>query len=74
MSILGSGNVGLYMGASSSSALYVSGTRTGQVRNEAGVGTTQDHINFSASRSSSVYGSSSTVTPLSESVVFCISY
>lgn len=73
MSILGSGNVGLYMGASSSSALYASGARTGQVANVTG-GTTQDHINFDASRSSSVYGSSSTVTPLSESVVFCIKY
>lgn len=31
-------------------------------------------LNFEASRCSSIYGSSETVTPLSESVVFCISY
>ena len=32
------------------------------------------NINFDASRSSSVYGSSSTVTPLSESTLLCIRY
>ena len=31
-------------------------------------------ISFNASRSNSIYGNSSTVSPLSESVVFCISY
>ena len=30
--------------------------------------------NFDATRSSAIYGSSETVTPLSESVIFCISY
>ena len=29
---------------------------------------------FDASKSNSIYGSSETITPLSESVVFCISY
>ena len=31
-------------------------------------------ILFSAQKSNSIYGSSSTVTPLSESVIMCISY
>lgn len=31
-------------------------------------------LEFDASRCFSIYGSSSTVTPLSESVIFCISY
>jgi len=41
-----------------------------------GYGTTRAswNIDFNASNSNSIYGSSDTVTPLSESVVFCISY
>ena len=31
-------------------------------------------IKFNASHSNSIYGSSEIVTPLSESVIFCISY
>ena len=32
------------------------------------------HYDFDASRSSSIYGSSTTVTPLSESSFFCIKF
>ena len=31
-------------------------------------------VNFNASSSNSIYGNSTTVTPLSESCIFCISY
>lgn len=34
----------------------------------------QYYVHFDASKSDTLYGNSSTVTPLSESVIFCISY
>ena len=37
-------------------------------------GRTINGIDFDAYRSSSIYGSSTTVTPLSMSCIFCISY
>ena len=39
-----------------------------------GEATSHCNISFDASRCSAVYGSSETVTPLSESVIMCISY
>lgn len=35
---------------------------------------THSNVNFIASRSSSVYGSSATVTPLSQSALWCVKY
>lgn len=55
-----------------SGAFYSDNKQVGLV--EAGQGYNGCYSFFDASRSSSIYGSSDIVTPLSESVMFCIAY
>ncbi|MBR1626467.1 MAG: tail fiber protein [Bacteroidales bacterium] len=58
-------------GSSASGAAYISGTRGGEA---GGGGGTDNNVVFNASRSSSIYGNSTTVQPPSQIVHLCIKY
>lgn len=58
-------------GSTASGAAYISGTRSGE---GGGGGGTDNNVVFNASRSSSIYGNSTTVQPPSQVVHLCIKY
>lgn len=70
---IGSGSVGLYLQNSTGVFSNPNDAVSGQLSSMQG-GTTCRNANFDASLSSPIYGSSSTVTPLSESCKFYIRY
>ena len=74
--ITAKGNSSNEVFASASGAMSVGGTTAnwGIGQNDGVSGKAYGKISFNASNSSSIYGSSETVTPLSESVVFCIKH
>ena len=56
-----------------SGAVYKVG-KSGITNSFSGNSYNQSKAGFQASKSNSIYGKSNTVTPLSESCIFCISY
>ena len=74
--ITAKGNSSNEVFASATGAMSVGGTTAnwGIGQNDGVSGKAYGKVSFDASRSSSIYGSSETITPLSESVIMCISY
>lgn len=65
------GRIGVVLGRDWTGAFY--SYKTNSLNTSSG-GWASGGVDMDASRCSSVYGSSETVTPLSESVIMCISY
>ena len=73
LSTIGAGSAGLYLQGSKGAFANPSNSTSGQLQSIGG-GTTMRNANFDASNSNSTYGSSDTVTPLSESCKYIIHY
>ena len=66
-----------YSGFKTYTGAFTSKTKTAKIgyfQDTANVTSGAAVVNFKASSSNAIYGKSTTVTPLSESCIFCISY
>ena len=71
----GTNGVGSWLGVANTYGAFKKGTATASnTANNLGGSSTANRTEFDASLSSSTYGSSETVTPLSQSTLWCMKY